>query len=1565
MRCRALVMKNLQADCFGGTTFHADNDITARIKTGDILIHNKFVVQQSNQVSQLPIFPPPSQQSVQSSACLTTSNPVSSEPFNSPAKDLLPPPSTPPHELKFNAISMPSSSVTLSGEFLSIPLPSSLTHLHHIGIIPNFPSIPDKVTDSLHWLPQVCEVYHGQALYPNASRDAILAPKYAHFKPQLVNEFELADLAIPINISDRFKPTVQMTKLNAGKLHHSLVPARTLELISQIKINKTPLSEDQESRLQMIHKVNHRVFDNDLTEGYNHHAGEFYARFTFTTKPPPTRVFVPQYNKRCSSIQQAKCDELEAQGVLVDPKTHGIPVLHVSPSWIQQKGRAKHKDLQDCALDELRFITAFNSLNDTIRPQPSRSCSSSAIFTFLSKWRFHIYGDLNNSYFQLPVQKSLWCYLGIMTPHKGIRVMTRTGQGLLGSDVELEELMCRILGEDINSGYCIAIRDDIIIGGDTIDEALTNYETILVKLNLNNLKLSPNKVRIFPADTEIYGYRIKDGCVEPSPHIIKTLGQSKMESLTTVKQVNSWKGLYKTLIGHLPALATVMSPFDSATGGKNSRETFVWTPELSVAFNVAMSHLQKINKTYLPAPNEQLLLLPDTMSVSPCTGWVLYTRRDGKLLPVTFCSAKLKDYMVKWFPCEKEGVGTVLAIEHCAHWISESELTTLVGPDSSAVVQAADLIRKGKHSSNPRLQSLLASVNRRNVKFFHNSAKSGKHVVPDSLSRLKDTTCKSKDCAVERFLEDIPVKLESMSITLLSVSLEQALPPVIIAATSAELSELLTTRSGPIPLGSRQTWIDIQKSDADCNAVFKQKTSGDAPRKKSTNSNINKIFKESIVHQGLLVVRVFDDKRMKEVDKVVVPPTYLDSILTVVHIRLNHPTQYQLRQVFERHFFSPKLELALDLLYQSCFLCLSFKKFPKELDMFAPALFPDHPGTHMNVDIIKRSGQLILVNIDLFSGFVTCCFATSETANDLCKAIIDVITPIRHADIVQVRVDKAPGLASLARNETSDLTKLGIKLELPLDDNKNSNCCVDKAINDLEVELKKLSPSGQKISSLELAQATTCLNNKIRNRGYTAAEIHFSRDSNDHMNLNLDDSKLQSDQISKRFNNHGPSSASKTPSGKPQNPPDLSQGDLVYIKSHGSKHQVRDPHIVVKNSGQSAVLRKTLHSSPQDGRPISIASQDRVVATKFIFRPKCRPPNSIFAPYPTEHEDTRHTPTHPAPLLWDPIDREGILLPQLCDIDYAMEAIDTIDPDASLGSQYDEVLANDVASEEPVDSSDESLSNVDTSSGPEVVIFDAEDGLFEDEKLNQTRLPVKNDRVAYFDTNLGGWKKVILTSNVLKRWKHYYNCIDEMGATGGVYLIPDQRWTLIGDSSDTDSSTESAAPALGVIHQVDGIAMPDSATPDTTPEKEAEPMSTNDPQAPSDITTSAGTCPGARPKSKVRLVPGEYLLDTSDSDSEIPQHDAAFTAAPDWDNLGTDLECCDMQEDQLTYRSIPLDRAVNLDEVLPLTSTPYQSPSNENDRRRRISALRRPLPAERDQSESRFISKLNPFRKRN
>ena len=45
----------------------------------------------------------------------------------------------------------------------------------------------------------------------------------------------------------------------------------------------------------------------------------------------------------------------------------------------------------------------------------------------------------------------------------------------------------------------------------SLSEAISNYETVLQKLEANNLKLSPGKVRIFSSDTEIYGYRVRDG----------------------------------------------------------------------------------------------------------------------------------------------------------------------------------------------------------------------------------------------------------------------------------------------------------------------------------------------------------------------------------------------------------------------------------------------------------------------------------------------------------------------------------------------------------------------------------------------------------------------------------------------------------------------------------------------------------------------------------------------------------------------------------------------------------------------------------------------------------------------------------------------------------------------------------------------------------------------------------------------------------------------------------------------------------------------------------------------
>ena len=75
------------------------------------------------------------------------------------------------------------------------------------------------------------------------------------------------------------------------------------------------------------------------------------------------------------------------------------------------------------------------------------------------------------------------------------------------------------------------------------------------------------------------------------------------------------------------------------------------------------------------------------------------------------------------------------------------------------------------------------------------------------------------------------------------------------------------------------------------------------------------------------------------------------------------------------------------------------------------------------------------------------------------------------------------------------------------DENKNSNCCVDKAIAELEVELKKISPTGSKLTCAQLAQATVLLNNKIRNRGLSAPEILTALKISISMMINCDRSQ--------------------------------------------------------------------------------------------------------------------------------------------------------------------------------------------------------------------------------------------------------------------------------------------------------------------------------------------------------------------------------------------------------------------------------------------------------------------------
>ena len=109
-----------------------------------------------------------------------------------------------------------------------------------------------------------------------------------------------------------------------------------------------------------------------------------------------------------------------------------------------------------------------------------------------------------------------------------------------------------------------------------------------------------------------------------------------------------------------------------------------------------------------------------------------------------------------------------------------------------------------------------------------------------------------------------------------------------------------------------------------------------------------------------------------------------------------------------------------------------------------------------------------------------------------------------------IRFDLAAGFQAL-RDNTS-LHPHGITLDFGYVKNKNSNCVVDKSIQDLELKRLKLSPSAGAITSTQLHLAIHALNSLICNRDLSTKEILCQLDQVTHEQLNLKDVNLSTKQ---------------------------------------------------------------------------------------------------------------------------------------------------------------------------------------------------------------------------------------------------------------------------------------------------------------------------------------------------------------------------------------------------------------------------------------------------------------------
>ena len=232
------------------------------------------------------------------------------------------------------------------------------------------------------------------------------------------------------------------------------------------------------------------------------------------------------------------------------------------------------------------------------------------------------------------------------------------------------------------------------------------------------------------------------------------------------------------------------------------------------------------------------------------------------------------------------------------------------------------------------------------------------------------------------------------------------------------------------------------------------------------------------------------------IETIVVPRSMLVGLLTALHIKLNHPSRHQFQMVLQRQFrFALDMNDEISRVMSACQTCASLQSFPPSLISQSSDDPPEVVGVSFSADVIKCHRQSILVLRECTTSFTASCLIQDErhdTLRDVLTRLIIGLHPLDGPRAI-VRVDPAPGFASMSHNDS--LKHLNVTIEVGRVKNKNKNFVAEKAVRELEEELIHQEPGGCPVSEVGLAIATARLYSRLRFSGLSSQELWTQRNS--------------------------------------------------------------------------------------------------------------------------------------------------------------------------------------------------------------------------------------------------------------------------------------------------------------------------------------------------------------------------------------------------------------------------------------------------------------------------------------
>lgn len=1015
-------------------------------------------------------------------------------------------------------------STVLPGESIMLDIPKFMDE----KFVALEPRTDSKTYDTSRWpRPQITPVVDGKISLTNYTNSAIRLKNSDHFC-QIRNTSEI-------------EPTICQP---IGKLPNPTINHQpSTSSLHNITIDKQ-LSNEWNDHFDTLHEKYSSVFDPTIGR-YNDTFGKVRARVNIGPVSPPNRKLrVPSYSPENKQLLQSKFDELEQQGVFVRPEDVDVAVEHVSPSFLVKKPSGGY-----------RLVTAFTTIGEYSKTLPTIMPTVDETLRTISTWNYIIATDLRDAFYQIPLEKGSMKWCATPTPFKGLRIYAVSAQGMPGSSETLEETMCAVLGPLIQEGCVAKIADDLYVGGKDIPTLFSNWSKTLERIRSSNLTLKANKTVVAPTRLQILGWDWHNGTISASQHKITPL--ASCDPPKTVTALRSFIGSYKVFNRVIRGCSRYLEDLENAIAGKAKTDAILWTDNLLLSFKTLQETLLSAEHITLPRPSDQLILVHDGSKVG--IGSVLYLMRDNNIKLGGFFSAKLKGHQSSWCPCEIEALSIASSVKHFGPFIRQSPHTSQILTDNRPCVQAWSKMIRGEFSASARVATFMSVLSDYKVDVQHIK---GSDNLPSDFQSRNPPECHSPSCQICKFVA------ECCDISVRTVSAEQ-----ILSGTHA------------MPFFNRPAIKQLQMDCPDLRRVHAHLSQGTRPTSKKKKQTAVKRYlqKATISRDGLLVVR-HAEPFQPEKELLIIPAHVLSGIITAIHLRLNHPTNHQLKRIFHRFFFALNADDVISHVSNTCTECRALQSVPKELHQQSSSQLPATPGTDFAADVVRRAKQIIFVLRDTLSSYTIATLYTDENQDTMLEALITSVSLLRPTPQTAaiVRVDNAPGLYALRDNLV--LQQHQITLDYGRVKNPNKNPVAEKAINELHKEIVRQMPDGGPMSSISLANVVSQLNSRLRMPGLSAWEIFHQRDQFSGKAIYTPDEVICETKTNSRKANHASSAKHKARGGHLASIADVKVGSLVYIKSERDKTKPRDRYIIVSIEGDSCLLQKLVKSQLRSKR---------------------------------------------------------------------------------------------------------------------------------------------------------------------------------------------------------------------------------------------------------------------------------------------------------------------------------------------------------------------------------------------